>query len=77
MKNSCESCLMPFTKDPGIRESERYCSYCFKDGHFTYQGDDREEFQKLCYRAMLDKDMNPFLARLYTFLIRFAPRWRK
>lgn len=28
----CESCLMPFSQDPGPRESDRYCSYCFKNG---------------------------------------------
>lgn len=33
----CESCMMPFKKDPKgeNRESEKYCSYCFRDGNFA------------------------------------------
>jgi hypothetical protein len=37
---SCESCMMPFSKDTGVRESDRYCSYCFKDGKLCYEGTD-------------------------------------
>lgn len=73
----CESCLLPFDKDPGVRESERYCSYCFRNGKLAYDGDDLKEFQKLCYDAMREKGMNKITAKFYTFLIRFAPRWKK
>lgn len=73
----CESCLMPFPKDPGVRESEKYCSYCFKNGALTYQGNDIKEFQRTCYTKMRANGVNFFLARLYTFMIRFAPRWKK
>lgn len=74
---SCESCLMPFSKDPGVRESDKYCSYCYKDGKLCYEGTDLKEFQKACYQAMVGKGMNPLKARLFAFMIRFAPRWKK
>ncbi len=77
MKNSCQSCLMPFSKDPGKRESEEYCSYCFTNGKLCYEGNDLKEFQKICYHEMLKHGKNKYLAMFYTFLIRFAPRWKK
>ena len=73
---SCESCLMPFSKDPGIRENEKYCSYCFKNGELCYKGTDLKEFQKHCYEEMLKKGTNKYLAKFYTWLVRFAPRWK-
>lgn len=75
-KNQCQSCLMPFSKDPGIREDSRYCSYCFKEGKLCYEGD-LKGFQKIVYKAMRDKGINPISATFYTWMIRFAPRWSK
>lgn len=74
---ACESCLMPFKKDPGPRENPRFCSYCFKHGKLCYEGTDLKEFQKISYASMVAKGINPFLARFFTFMIRFAPRWKK
>lgn len=68
---------MPFDKDPGTRESERYCSLCFKNGELCYKGNDLKEFQKVCYEGMVKGGMNKFLAKFYTYIIRFAPRWKK
>ena len=75
-KNYCESCFMPFSKDTGMRESESYCSLCFKDGKLCYEGTDVKEFQKMCYESMVNRGMNRFLARFYTWMIQFAPRWK-
>ncbi len=77
MKNSCESCLMPFSKDPGKRESDKYCSFCFNNGELCYKGNDLKEFQKVCHESMLEKGLNKFVAKFFTFCIRFAPRWEK
>jgi hypothetical protein len=74
---NCESCLMPFDKDPGKRESEKYCSLCFKDGKLCYEGNDLKLFQSVCYQEMLKSGMNKYKAKFFTFLIRFAPRWKK
>ncbi len=71
----CESCLMPFYKDKGVRESDKYCSLCFKDGKLCYEGD-LEGFQKVCYESMRKRGMNKFKAWLFTYMIRFAPRWK-
>ena len=77
MKNHCESCLMPFSKDTGVREDPRYCSLCFKDGKLCYEGTDLKEFQKICYQQMRRNGMNIVKAKILTFSIRFAPRWKK
>jgi hypothetical protein len=66
---------MPFGKDPGVRENEKYCSLCFRDGKFCYEGD-LKGFQKMCYAGMRSRGMNPITARLFTFMVRFAPRWK-
>lgn len=66
---------MPFAKDPGTRESNQYCSLCFKDGQLCYQGD-LADFQKICYKAMVDSGMHPLLSKFYAWCIRFAPRWK-
>ena len=52
MTKHCQSCDMPQSKDPegggteanGTR-SDEFCSYCYKDGAFTYQGGDVKAFQ--------------------------------
>jgi hypothetical protein len=67
---------MPFSKDPGTRESEKYCSYCFKNGELTYKGTDLKEFQKHCYEGMLKSGTNRFVAQFFAWMIRFAPRWK-
>lgn len=73
----CESCLMPLDKDPGIRENERYCSLCFKDGKFCYEGNDMKEFTRVCYEGMRKRGIGPLQARFFAWMVRFAPRWKK
>ena len=68
---------MPFSEDPGVRESERYCSYCFTNGALCYTGNDVKEFQAKSYEGMRSKGMNVLQAKFFTWMIRFAPRWRK
>lgn len=75
--NSCESCLMPFSKDTGIRESDKYCSLCFKDGKLCYEGTNLKEFQKICKESMLKNGIHPLKAWFFTKMIAFAPRWKK
>jgi hypothetical protein len=74
---NCESCLMPLSKDPGVRESDKYCSYCFKDGKLCYEGNDVNEFKKVCYENMVKGGMNKIKAKFFTWMIGFAPRWKK
>ncbi len=74
---SCESCLMPLSKDPGKSGSDTYCSYCFKDGKLCYEGTDLKEFQQRAYEGMRARGMGKLQATLFAWMIRFAPRWRK
>ena len=73
----CESCMMPLDKDPGVSGSDKYCSYCFKNGKLVYEGNDLKQFQKMAYEGMRARGTNVFLAKFFTFMIRFAPRWKK
>lgn len=75
--NSCESCMMPLDKDTGVRESDNYCSKCFKNGKLVYEGNDFKEFQRMTYQKMREGGMNPLKARIFAWSIRFAPRWKK
>ena len=77
LKNSCHSCLMPFKKDSGKRESDIYCSLCFKNRELLYKGTDLKEFKQICRWGMAERGINQLLASFHTFLVGFAPRWRK
>lgn len=72
----CQSCLMPFSKDTGVRESDIYCSLCYKDGKLCYEGNDLKEFQKVVYENMRKNGLGWFKSKMYTYMIRFAPRWK-
>ena len=76
-EKSCESCCMPFSKDPGMRESEKYCSLCFTNGKLCYEGNDLKEFQKTAYKNMRLRGMNLVQAKFFSWVIAFAPRWKK
>ncbi len=67
---------MPFSKDQGIRENPKYCSLCFKNGSLCYEGNDLKEFQRVCYENMIKSGTSKLVAKFFTFMIRFAPRWR-
>ena len=75
-KQSCQSCMMPFSQDPGKREDDRYCSYCYKDGDFTYKGD-LKGFKKICYEGMRNHRTNFVTAWVLSRMVGFAPRWKK
>ena len=75
-KTSCYSCLMPFSKDPGKKESDIYCSLCFQNGELLYKGDSLKEFQKICFEGMVNRGTNKYMAKIYTFMVGFAPRWK-
>jgi hypothetical protein len=66
---------MPLNKDPGVRENEDYCSLCFKDGKFCYEGD-LKGFKRVCYKGMRERGMNPITAKFFTWMVGFAPRWK-
>lgn len=73
----CESCMMPFAKDTGTRESPQYCSLCYQNGELCYKGTDLKEFQALVREQMKARGANPLFIRFAVFMVRFAPRWKK
>lgn len=78
LKGQCESCLMPFSQDPlrENRESNMYCSYCYKDGKLCFEGD-VHEFMRIGYREMTKTHHIPtWKAKMFITMIRFAPRWK-
>ncbi len=74
----CESCMMPFKKDKlgEKRESEKYCSYCFKDGKLCYEGNDVKEFKKVMVEEIVKRGEPKWKAKLFAFMAGFAPRWK-
>jgi hypothetical protein len=77
-KGQCASCLLPFNQDPlgEQRESDVYCSLCYKDGKLCFEGN-VHEFLAMCYKAMTEEHHIPkWKARMFCTMIRFAPRWK-
>jgi hypothetical protein len=78
VEGMCESCLMPFKKDPKgeNRENEKYCSYCFANGKLCYEGNDVREFKKAMVDAIVSRGEPIWKAKMYAFMSGFAPRWK-
>ena len=90
MKNkakTCQSCAMPMRKDPqggGTNadgsKSEKYCSYCYKDGSFGESSKmSLEEFQEYERKAMIEfGKINKFFAWLFTrkIFLKNLERWK-
>lgn len=72
----CNMCMIPFDKDPGPRESDQFCSYCFKNGELIYKGDSLKEFKEMMYKNVRARGVNPITAWFYTFTAGFAPYWK-
>ncbi len=68
--------MMPFDKDPGVRESDIYCSLCYQNEELMYKGTDRKEFQDIVYKSMRSRGEGWWFSHFAVFMIRFAPRWR-
>lgn len=75
-KGSCESCMMPFSKDTGSRENEKYCSYCFANGKLCYEGTEVKEFKRVMIEAIVARGEPKWKARIFAFMAGFAPRWK-
>ncbi len=75
---NCDSCLMPFAKDPkGInREHDKFCTYCFSNGKLNYKGNNLKEFKKAMISAITSRGESRLKAHLFAFMAGFAPRWK-
>jgi hypothetical protein len=84
MKNICQSCGMPLSKDPqnggtnadGSKSTE-YCSFCFQNGNFVDNETDVKSYQKKCVEIMSDKGFWKPMAWLLTRGIPNLKRWKK
>lgn len=82
MEKFCQSCGMPMKKDPqsggtdtNANKSEKYCSYCYQNGEFTFKGT-VVEFQDFVKNKLTNAGHNKFVAWLLTRGIKRLERWR-
>ena len=78
LNGMCESCMMPFKKDPkgAEREHDKYCGYCYRDGKLCYESDDVKEFKKATVADMTARGENHIKATFFAYMAGFAPRWK-
>jgi hypothetical protein len=79
----CQSCAMPMSKDPkggGSNKdgtiSDEYCSLCYGDGAFYYQGGDSKAFQRFVYEKLQEHGWWRPVAWLATREIPRLKRWK-
>ncbi|MDR0790784.1 MAG: zinc ribbon domain-containing protein [Bacteroidales bacterium] len=80
----CQSCGMPLKKDPNGggtekdgSKSNKYCSYCYKDGEFAQQCT-AKEMQDFCVDMMHKQMKMPkFVAKFLCHNIPQLERWKQ
>jgi hypothetical protein len=80
---NCQSCGMPLKKDPqgsGTNadgsKNEKYCSYCYQNGTFTFNGT-VQEMQEFCKEKMIEGGHSKFISWLFTRGMNRLERWKK
>lgn len=82
-RQMCQSCGMPLKEDNRGTEansdtSQKYCTYCYKDGRFTWTDATAEQMQTYCMGILTKQKHWPsFLARMATNGIPKLDRWSK
>ena len=78
----CQSCGMPMKSDlqgGGTNAdgsiNELYCSYCYQNGAFTFDGTVKE-FQEFCRQKMVEGGHLKFMAWLFTRGMKRLGRWK-
>jgi hypothetical protein len=81
----CQSCGMPlqtpedFGTEPDGSKSEKYCTYCYQNGEYTYPDITLEEMIEFSAKGWSDQDQNVTLEQARTQLKEILPhleRWR-
>jgi len=82
INKNCNSCGMPLKRDPkgggtnsDSSKSSTYCSYCYENGAFTYEGK-VEDFQEYCKEKMREGGHSKFTSWLFTRGMKRLPRWK-
>ncbi len=80
---NCQSCNMPLKKDPegggtnaDSTKSNMYCSYCYKNGHFTQPNITAPEMQQFVKGKMKEMGFPGFLTGFFTRAIPKLERWK-
>ncbi len=76
----CQSCSLPFDKDPNISEKEHamYCVLCFKNGELTNPNQTLEEMEKYVYEMAVEHTTYPtFLIKQHVKTVKKLERWKK
>lgn len=78
----CQSCGMPMKNDTQCggtnadgSKSKNYCSYCYQNGEFTFNGT-VTEFQEFCRQKMIEGGHNRFMAWMFTRGMKRLERWK-
>lgn len=82
--NSCQSCGLPFNKDPQLggsnadgSKSNMYCSYCFENGSFVNPGLTAADMQAYAAKKLQQYGIPVMLANLLTKGIPDLERWKQ
>jgi len=80
---NCQSCGLPFDKDPGQggtnadgSKSSTYCSYCYRDGAFVRPDWKVEDMQQYVVEVLKKKGIPEFIGKMLTKEIPRLERWR-
>lgn len=75
---------MPMEKDPSGggsnpdgTKSVMYCSYCYKNGAFTWPDCTVEQMQELVKGKLVEMGFPKFLAKFFVMRIPKLERWKK
>ena len=80
---SCQSCGMPWDKDPNGggnnadgSKSDLYCSYCYKDGAFVKPDWTAADMQAYAVQVLVKKGIPEMLGKILTKEIPNLKRWK-
>ncbi len=80
---NCQSCGMPFDKDPSGgatnadgSKNEMYCGYCYKNGAFVQPDWTAEQMQEYVTNKMKQLGFPGFIASMFTKGIPELERWK-
>ncbi|XZF14996.1 zinc ribbon domain-containing protein [Chitinophagaceae bacterium MMS25-I14] len=80
--SSCQSCGIPFDKDPNRggtnadgSKSDKYCSYCYQNGAFVQPDWTAEQMRAYASKKLQQYGLPAFLADMMTKGIPKLERW--
>jgi hypothetical protein len=81
-RQMCQSCGMPLKDNNRGTEangdtSEKYCTYCYREGEFTWKDATADQMQIYCTGILMKKHWPGFMAKFMTHNIPKLDRWSK